>query len=342
MPAARASANTATRRTTPGFEADRARRRIDGRGRPICSELWPGNTTDVTTLLSVTERLKTRFLIARIGVVADRGMISAATLAELELNATHHLNPRGTRTRDQGNPRCDRRSRPLCAALDRQGGQPRQHRSCGQGSGPHRRRRRWQAVGAAAISFAATKPRRNRDKAEREAILAALEAALRRGALDALFDGTYVLCTNIRITPLQAALRYRERWMVEDISHTAPCGACIGPGGGTRGPLAGGVGAPHRAAAGVRAVVERDRPPERDRDRAAQKALYPAQCRSRLRRHCAQNPAVALPPLIRCAQPPPRQKPRRQPRRRSAQRSNCALRRPDIKGLSRVRRRGSI
>jgi hypothetical protein len=46
---------------------------IDGRGRPICSELWPGNTTDVTTLLPVIERLKTRFLIARIGVAADRG-----------------------------------------------------------------------------------------------------------------------------------------------------------------------------------------------------------------------------------------------------------------------------
>ena len=30
------------------------------------------------------ERLKTRFVIARIGVVADRGMISAATLSDLE------------------------------------------------------------------------------------------------------------------------------------------------------------------------------------------------------------------------------------------------------------------
>src|SRR6516165_9879569 len=57
---------------------------IDGRGRPICSELRPGKTTDVTTLLQVIERLKARFLIARIGVVADRGMISAATLAELD------------------------------------------------------------------------------------------------------------------------------------------------------------------------------------------------------------------------------------------------------------------
>src|SRR5262249_22924 len=57
---------------------------IDGRGRPICSELWPGNTTDVTTLLPVIAPLKTRFLVAGMGVVADRGMISAATLAELD------------------------------------------------------------------------------------------------------------------------------------------------------------------------------------------------------------------------------------------------------------------
>jgi hypothetical protein len=57
---------------------------IDGTGRPICSELWPGNTTDVTTLLPVIERLKTRFLIARICIVADRGMIAADTIAELE------------------------------------------------------------------------------------------------------------------------------------------------------------------------------------------------------------------------------------------------------------------
>src|SRR5262252_4591590 len=57
---------------------------IDARGRPICSELWPGNTTDVTTLLPIIERLKNRFMIARIGIVADRGMISEANLAELE------------------------------------------------------------------------------------------------------------------------------------------------------------------------------------------------------------------------------------------------------------------
>ena len=49
---------------------------IDARGRPICSELWPGNTTDVTTLLPIIERLKNRFMIARIGIVADPGISS--------------------------------------------------------------------------------------------------------------------------------------------------------------------------------------------------------------------------------------------------------------------------
>ena len=30
---------------------------LDGQGRPICCELWPGNTTDVTTLIPVVDRL---------------------------------------------------------------------------------------------------------------------------------------------------------------------------------------------------------------------------------------------------------------------------------------------
>jgi len=57
---------------------------IDGDGRPVCSEMWPGNTADVTTLIPVVDRLSRRFAIARVCVVADRGLISAETLAELE------------------------------------------------------------------------------------------------------------------------------------------------------------------------------------------------------------------------------------------------------------------
>jgi hypothetical protein len=57
---------------------------IDGEGRPICCEMWPGNTTDVKTLIPVVDRLRKRFHVGRILIVADRGMISAKTIEELE------------------------------------------------------------------------------------------------------------------------------------------------------------------------------------------------------------------------------------------------------------------
>jgi hypothetical protein len=35
--------------------------------------MWPGDTADVTTLLPVIDRLRRRFAIGRVCVVADRG-----------------------------------------------------------------------------------------------------------------------------------------------------------------------------------------------------------------------------------------------------------------------------
>jgi transposase len=46
--------------------------------------MWPGNTTDVKTLVPVIKRLRSRFAIGRICIVSDRGMISAETMAYLE------------------------------------------------------------------------------------------------------------------------------------------------------------------------------------------------------------------------------------------------------------------
>ena len=57
---------------------------IDGDGRPVCSEMWPGNTADVTSLVPVIDRLRQRFAIGRVCIVADRGMICAETIATLE------------------------------------------------------------------------------------------------------------------------------------------------------------------------------------------------------------------------------------------------------------------
>jgi len=59
---------------------------VDGASRPISTEMWPGNTADVTTLLPVIDRLRRRFSIGRVCVVADRGMISTVrnSLATIE------------------------------------------------------------------------------------------------------------------------------------------------------------------------------------------------------------------------------------------------------------------
>lgn len=64
---------------------------IDSQGYPLCCEMWPGNTADVTTLTVVAKRLKERFGIERMCVVADRGMISRKTIAELKSNSIQHI-----------------------------------------------------------------------------------------------------------------------------------------------------------------------------------------------------------------------------------------------------------
>lgn len=57
---------------------------IDNNGNPICSEIMPGNTTDVKTLVPIARRLKNQFGVENVCIVADRGMISASTIKEIE------------------------------------------------------------------------------------------------------------------------------------------------------------------------------------------------------------------------------------------------------------------
>ena len=64
---------------------------LDQNGNPICSELWPGNTADVKSLVPIVERLKLRFGIGTVCIVAGRGMISAETLAEVERRGWQYI-----------------------------------------------------------------------------------------------------------------------------------------------------------------------------------------------------------------------------------------------------------
>jgi transposase len=71
---------------------------------PICCELWPGNTTDVTTLIPIVDRLWSRFKIRKVCIVADRGMISKETIQDLEEQGWPYI--LGARMRRQ-NEVCD-------------------------------------------------------------------------------------------------------------------------------------------------------------------------------------------------------------------------------------------
>jgi hypothetical protein len=64
---------------------------LDDTDRPIASFLMPGNTADVTTLLPVVKRLRERFGIAKACIIADRGMISAKTMAALEAEKVEYI-----------------------------------------------------------------------------------------------------------------------------------------------------------------------------------------------------------------------------------------------------------
>src|SRR5579862_4073225 len=64
---------------------------LDDADRPIASFLMPGNTADVTMLLPVVRRLRDRFDIARTCIVADRGMISAHTMAALKAEKIEYI-----------------------------------------------------------------------------------------------------------------------------------------------------------------------------------------------------------------------------------------------------------
>src|SRR5262249_59202873 len=72
---------------------------LTSEGRPICSEMWPGNHADSRALLPVVDRLRQRFGVQRVCWVADRGMISASTIQDLEERQLEYI--LGARLRSQ-------------------------------------------------------------------------------------------------------------------------------------------------------------------------------------------------------------------------------------------------
>ena len=213
---------------------------IDAEGRPICSEMWPGNTADVSVLIPVIDRLRSRFAIGRVCVVADRGMISAPTIAALEERGLDYV--LGTRERTDSLVRTvvladETPFTPLC--IPRAGNEETQLFV------------KEVTVEGRRYIVARNEAEAAQDTADRQAIVAALDQQLKRGdkalignsayrrylrttsdarafeidpgklADEARYDGLFVLRTNARITPLQAVLRYRDLIQVEQLFRTA-------------------------------------------------------------------------------------------------------------------------
>ena len=208
---------------------------IDQDGRPICSEMWPGNTADVTTLIPVIDRLRNRFAIDRVCVVADRGMISAATIAALEQRGLDYIlgvRERGTKEVREVILADPTPSVPL--VIPRQGRPDTELQAKEVKLGDRR------YIVCRNLVEAAQAAR------TREAVLATLRAKLRQGdkslvsnsayrrylktpdqrhftidearvAEDARYDGLYVLRTNLRLHPLHVMLRYRDLLVVEQL-----------------------------------------------------------------------------------------------------------------------------
>src|SRR5215211_683164 len=212
---------------------------IDAEGRPVCSEMWPGNTADVSVLVPVIDRLRSRFAIGRVCVVADRGMISAPTIAALDERGLEYV--LGARERTDSLVRTvvladERPFTPLC--IPRASGEETQLFI-----------KEVQAEGRRYI-VCRNEAEAAKDAADRQAIVSALDQQLKRGdkalignsayrrslratakkafeidpgklAEEARYDGLFVLRTNARITPLQAVLRYRDLIQVEQLFRTA-------------------------------------------------------------------------------------------------------------------------
>jgi transposase len=211
---------------------------IDGDGRPVCSEMWPGNTADVTTLIPVIDRLRRRFAITRVCIVADRGMISAETLAELEARDLLYI--LGVRERTDKLVRelvLDDPS-PFVPLLINKRGKQVEYEA--------------KAVTLAERRYIVCRDHQEaqKDAADRASILSALQRQLARGdkALigntgyrrylktirdghfaidqakvedDERFDGVFVLRTNTDLNPLEAMLCYKQLWTVEQTFRTA-------------------------------------------------------------------------------------------------------------------------
>ena len=214
---------------------------LDSQGRPLCCELWPGNTTDVKTLLPVVGRMRQRFRVREVCVLADRGMISRKVLAELEAATPPVRYILGARMRRQKEVsetvlRTDGPWQEVCP-----------ERAVSKDPAPLKVRE--VVLQGRRYVVCLNEEERRKDAQDRAAIVAHLRQQLKQGdkslvgnkgyrrylkleglghfavdeeqlAADARFDGLWVLRTNTDQAAPTVASQYKGLWQVETLIRT--------------------------------------------------------------------------------------------------------------------------
>jgi transposase len=208
---------------------------LDNHGKPVCCEMWPGNTADVKTIIPVTDRIRHRFHIGQFCIICDRGMISNNNMEQLDHRNIPYI--LGTRMRKVNEVKRE--------VLSRQG---RYREIFAEGSfsnDPSPLKVKEVFIDDRRYIVCLNTKQARKDAADRQAIIDSLQEKLSRDPkslvgnkgyrkyikasqgqfildqekidTDARFDGKWVLKTNTSLSPEDVALKYKQLWMVEQV-----------------------------------------------------------------------------------------------------------------------------
>jgi len=208
---------------------------IDDNGKPICCEMWPGNTADVKSMSPVVDRVRSRFAIKRFCIVADRGMISNDTMQQLEDPVRNIPYILGARLRKVNEIKRD--------VLSRTGRYKEVYPEGTKSKDPAPLKVKEVWVDNKRYIICLNTKQARKDEADRQAIIESLQDRVKagpksmignkgyrkylkvtRGSItidhekvktEARFDGKWVLKTNTDLSAEQVALKYKELWQVE-------------------------------------------------------------------------------------------------------------------------------
>ena len=210
---------------------------LDDKGKPVCCEMWPGNTTDVTTLIPVIDRIRNRFHVGQFCIVADRGMISADTLKKLEDPQRNISYIFGARMRKVNEVKRE--------VLSRQGRYRELYPEGKTSKDPAPLKVKEVSVNGSRYILCLNTKQARKDAQDRQAIVEALKEKIKttpkslvgnkgyrkylkfsrdsvsinqdKVQYDSRFDGKWVLKTNTDLPADQVALKYKELWQVEHL-----------------------------------------------------------------------------------------------------------------------------